>query len=119
MSRSSQSICPATRLRHTRRHGKPLLAFILTDTLQLTAVCRAGCNFSAISGTDANALKWDRAGYAHLTKLASESSAEAFVEYTSSTEYWEQTVPHDKIKHLAGYLKDVRPPRSPLTHARY
>lgn len=69
---------------------------------------RAGCNFSAISGSDANALKWDRDGYAHLTNLAETDPAKSFVEYTPSTEFWEETVPHEKIKHMSGYLKDVR-----------
>jgi hypothetical protein len=72
---------------------------------------RAGCNFSAISGTDANALKWDRDGYAHLTKLAEIDPVKSFVEYTPSTEFWEETVPHEKIQHMSGYLKDVRSPR--------
>lgn len=69
----------------------------------------AGCNFSAISGTDANALRWDKMGYAHLSRLAAaSSSAEAFVESTPSTEYWDDVVPHDKIKHMSEYLKDFK-----------
>ncbi|KAL6400983.1 hypothetical protein AUP68_16703 [Ilyonectria robusta] len=68
----------------------------------------AGCNFSAISGTDANALKWDRHGYTHLCKLASESPEETFVQRTPSTELWDENVPHDKIKGMAEYLEDFR-----------
>jgi hypothetical protein len=71
-------------------------------------VHRAGCNFSAISGTDANALRWDRLGYAHLAKLASTSGGKAFVERTPSIEYWDEVVPHDKIEFMSGYLEDVR-----------
>ncbi|KAL2797944.1 hypothetical protein BJX66DRAFT_334617 [Aspergillus keveii] len=68
----------------------------------------AGCNFSAISGTDANALRWDRLGYAHLAKLASTSGGEAFVERTPSIEYWDEVVPHDKIEFMSGYLEDFK-----------
>lgn len=69
--------------------------------------CRAGCNFSGISGTDANALKWDRLGYAHLIKLASEHGDEAYIRRTDSIEYWDEHVPHDKIKAISEYLEDV------------
>ncbi|KAI6784019.1 D-amino-acid oxidase-like protein [Emericellopsis cladophorae] len=68
----------------------------------------AGCNFSAISGTDANALKWDKLGYAHLMRLATECPAESYVERTPSVEYWQETVPHEKIKHMADYLEDFK-----------
>ncbi|RFU76056.1 d-amino acid [Trichoderma arundinaceum] len=68
----------------------------------------AGCNFSAISGTDANALRWDRMGYAHLSKLASEQPQEAYVHWTPSTELWDEVIPHDKIKHMSEYLRDFR-----------
>ncbi|KAF4452339.1 putative D-amino-acid oxidase [Fusarium austroafricanum] len=68
----------------------------------------AGCNFSAISGTDANAIKWDRHGYAHLKKLASEDPDKSFVKYTPSIEFWDDNVPHDKIKAMADYLDDFR-----------
>jgi hypothetical protein len=69
---------------------------------------RAGCNFSAISGSDANALRWDRLGYAHLAKLATELSRESFVLRTESIEYWDENITHDKIKAMAEYLEDVR-----------
>ncbi|KAH7015939.1 FAD dependent oxidoreductase [Ilyonectria destructans] len=68
----------------------------------------AGCNFSAISGTDANALKWDRAGYSHLSKLASEKPEYTFVQRTPSTEFWDDNVPRDKIKAMSEYLEDFR-----------
>ena len=68
---------------------------------------RAGCNFSAISGTDENALKWDKLGYAHLTKLASQQPDESFVQRTPSTELWDEKVPKDKIRHMSDYLEDV------------
>ncbi|KAH7121532.1 hypothetical protein EDB81DRAFT_847632 [Dactylonectria macrodidyma] len=68
----------------------------------------AGCNFSAISGTDANAVKWDRAGYLHLSKLASERPEYTFVQRTPSTEFWDDNVPHDKIKAMSEYLEDFR-----------
>ncbi|KAL6922601.1 hypothetical protein FSST1_006627 [Fusarium sambucinum] len=68
----------------------------------------AGCNFSAISGTDANAIKWDRKGYTHLKSLASESPDKSFVKRTPSVEFWDDNVPHDKIKAMAEYLDDFR-----------
>lgn len=68
---------------------------------------RAGCNFSAISGTDENALKWDKLGYAHLSKLASQQPDESFVQRTPSTELWDEKVPRDKIKHMSDYLEDA------------
>jgi hypothetical protein len=69
---------------------------------------RAGCNFSAISSTDVNALRWDRMGYAHLSKLATEQPQEAYVHWTPSTELWDEVIPHNKIKHMSEYLRDVR-----------
>ena len=51
-------------------------------------------------------------GYAHLSRLAATpaSAAESFVESTPSTEYWDDVVPHDKIRHMSEYLKDVSSP---------
>ncbi|KAJ0136322.1 hypothetical protein HZ326_20701 [Fusarium oxysporum f. sp. albedinis] len=63
----------------------------------------AGCNFSAISGTDANALKWDKAGYFHLSKLASERPEQSYVKRTPSTELWDDNVPSDKIQAMSEY----------------
>ncbi|KAL7933140.1 FAD dependent oxidoreductase [Trichoderma chlorosporum] len=68
----------------------------------------AGCNFSGISGTDANALKWDRLGYSHLTKLASEHGDEAYIRRTDSIEYWDEHVPHEKIRAFSEYLEDFK-----------
>lgn len=67
---------------------------------------KAGCNFSAISGADFNALKWDHAGYLYLSKLA-DNPTETFVRRTPSTELWDEAVPHDKIKAMSEYLEDV------------
>ncbi|KAJ4201515.1 D-aspartate oxidase [Fusarium falciforme] len=68
----------------------------------------AGCNFSAISGRDKNALRWDKLGYAHLSKLASRGSSETFVRRAPSFEYWDDQVPHEKIKDMADYLEDFQ-----------
>ncbi|KFA51894.1 hypothetical protein S40293_04105 [Stachybotrys chartarum IBT 40293] len=68
----------------------------------------AGCNFSAISASDANALRWDRAGYAHLTKLAAQDSKQSFVQKTRSIELWDDAVPREKIKAMSEYLEDFR-----------
>ncbi|KAH6892606.1 hypothetical protein B0T10DRAFT_401942 [Thelonectria olida] len=69
----------------------------------------AGCNFSAISGTDANALRWDKLGYAHLCKLESTNGRAAYVRRTQSIELWDCNVPHDKIKAMSDYLEDFQP----------
>ncbi|KAG8410762.1 D-aspartate oxidase [Metarhizium acridum] len=68
----------------------------------------AGCNFSCISGSDANALRWDKLGYAHLTSLASHNPTESFVSWTQSVEYWDAHAPRDKIESISGYLKDFK-----------
>ncbi|KAH8901112.1 nucleotide-binding domain-containing protein [Thozetella sp. PMI_491] len=67
----------------------------------------AGANFSAISGADPNALRWDQMGYAYLAKLAADAGEEAFVSRTTGVEYWDE-VPHEKIKSLAGYLEEFK-----------
>ncbi|KAJ5889684.1 D-amino-acid oxidase [Penicillium tannophilum] len=68
----------------------------------------AGANFSAISASDNNALRWDRLGYRHLLKLAAEDGANAFVQETPSTEYWDEMPSREKINSMAGYLKDFK-----------
>ncbi|VUC30653.1 unnamed protein product [Clonostachys rosea] len=68
----------------------------------------AGCNFSTISGSDANALRWDRLGYTHLSKLASEKPEVTHVKRTPSTELWDDDVPHEKIEAMSEYLEDFR-----------
>lgn len=72
--------------------------------------CRAGCNFSAISGSDANALKWDCAGYSHLMKLASTNPDTSYVHRTPSIEMWDEDIPENKIKDMSQYLQDVSDP---------
>ncbi|KIH91387.1 hypothetical protein SPBR_01801 [Sporothrix brasiliensis 5110] len=66
----------------------------------------AGCNYSSISGSDANALRWDRLGYRHLLQLATHHADEAFVTRTPSTEIWDDVVPNDKIKIMSEYLEN-------------
>lgn len=78
-----------------------------TRFVSRTNTNRAGCNFSAISGSDANALRWDRLGYMHLCKLASEKPQETCVSRTPSIEFWDANVPEDKIKSMSEYLEDV------------
>ncbi|CAO2655134.1 Nn.00g101980.m01.CDS01 [Neocucurbitaria sp. VM-36] len=66
----------------------------------------AGANFSAISGGDANALRWDKLGYGHMMKLAEEHGVEACISKTPSFEYWDETPSRTKIDSMAEYLKD-------------
>ncbi|EQL02609.1 FAD dependent oxidoreductase [Ophiocordyceps sinensis CO18] len=61
----------------------------------------AGCNFSAISDRDEKALRWDRLGYAHLARMASDHGEASFVARTPSVEYWDASVPHDKIRTMS------------------
>lgn len=68
---------------------------------------RAGANFSAISGGDANALRWDKLGYAHMMKLAEKHGVEACISKTPSFEYWDEMPSRTKINSMAQYLKDV------------
>ncbi|CAJ0550117.1 Ff.00g100470.m01.CDS01 [Fusarium sp. VM40] len=92
-------------------HGKSITIiaeYLPGDTAASYTSPWAGCNFSAISGTDANAIKWDMYGYAHLRKLASENSDKSFVKKTPSIEFWDDNVPHDKIKAMGNYLEDFR-----------
>ncbi|KAL5116473.1 D-aspartate oxidase [Pleosporales sp. CAS-2024a] len=69
---------------------------------------RAGANFSAISGGDENALRWDRLGYAHMMKLAEEHGMEACIAKTPSFEYWDEMPQRTKIDSMAEYLKDFK-----------
>ncbi|OAL45538.1 FAD dependent oxidoreductase [Pyrenochaeta sp. DS3sAY3a] len=68
----------------------------------------AGANFSAISAADANALRWDKLGYAHMMKLAEEHGVEACISKTPSFEYWDQMPPRPKIDSMSEYLKDFK-----------
>lgn len=78
---------------------------------------RAGANFSAVSASDKNALRWDQLGYKHLLKLSAQDGERAFVKETPSTEYWDEIPPRNKIDSMASYLKDVScaPIYSPLS----
>ncbi|KAL6704896.1 D-aspartate oxidase [Coniothyrium glycines] len=68
----------------------------------------AGANFSAISGSDANALRWDKMGYGHMMKLAEEHGVEACISKTPSFEYWDEMPARSKIDSMAGYLHDFK-----------
>ncbi|KZL82495.1 fad dependent oxidoreductase, partial [Colletotrichum incanum] len=68
----------------------------------------AGANFSAISGSDKKALRWDRLGYSHLTQLATTVGKESYVQKTPSIEYWDEAVSEDKIKSMSEYLEDFK-----------
>jgi hypothetical protein len=69
---------------------------------------RAGANFSAISASDENALRWDKLGYAYLLDVAAKDGKDAYVKETSSTEYWDEMPSAAKIDSMATYLKNVR-----------
>jgi D-amino-acid oxidase len=68
---------------------------------------RAGANFSAISGGDANALRWDKLGYGYMMRLAKEHGVESCISETPSFEYWDDMPSRTKIDSMAEYLKDV------------
>ncbi|KAI2486119.1 D-amino acid oxidase [Pyrenophora tritici-repentis] len=66
----------------------------------------AGANFSAISGSDKNALIWDKAGYKRLMKLAATNSPATAIKKTQSFEYWDKKPAEEKLESLADYLED-------------
>ncbi|KAH0284958.1 nucleotide-binding domain-containing protein [Aureobasidium namibiae CBS 147.97] len=66
----------------------------------------AGANFSAISGSDKNALIWDKAGYQRLMRLASTEGLESAIRKTQSFEYWDEKPAEQKLSSLADYLED-------------
>ncbi|OAK93753.1 nucleotide-binding domain-containing protein [Phaeosphaeriaceae sp. SRC1lsM3a] len=68
----------------------------------------AGANFSAISGGDTNALRWDRLGYEHMMKFAEKHGDEACVAKTQSFEYWDEVPSRVKIDSMAEYLQDFK-----------
>ncbi|OQE30424.1 hypothetical protein PENFLA_c003G05849 [Penicillium flavigenum] len=68
----------------------------------------AGANFSAISASDPNALRWDKLGYMHLLDLAAKDGQNAYVKETPSVEYWDELPSHEKIDSMAAYLKDFK-----------
>ncbi|KAF5860098.1 hypothetical protein ETB97_002059 [Aspergillus alliaceus] len=68
----------------------------------------AGANFSGISGSDANALRWDRSGYSTMIGLIDAGAEEAkYLSKTESTEYWDQAPSQDKINSMTEYLRDL------------
>ncbi|KAE8405769.1 PTR2-domain-containing protein [Aspergillus pseudonomiae] len=68
----------------------------------------AGANFSGISGSDANALRWDRSGYLAMMRLIDTGAEEAkYLSKTESTEYWDQAPSQDKIISMTEYLHDL------------
>lgn len=85
----------------------PRLRKIFIQLIANDSTNRAGCNFSAISGSDANALKWDSAGYSHLMRLANNDSEASYVKRTPSIEMWDEDIPENKIKDMSKYLEDV------------
>jgi hypothetical protein len=72
----------------------------------LLTVLRAGGNFSAISDSRPNALRWDRISYPLLMSMA-DDKAFPYIERTDSLEYWDEMPPENKIKDLASYLENV------------
>ncbi|KAJ5130888.1 D-amino-acid oxidase [Penicillium bovifimosum] len=68
----------------------------------------AGANFSALSASDENALRWDKFGYKYLLDLAAKDGKNAFVKETASIEYWDELPSRAKIDSMAEYLKDFR-----------
>ncbi|KAF4762911.1 hypothetical protein N7455_009918 [Penicillium solitum] len=68
----------------------------------------AGANFSALSASDKNALRWDQLGYKHLLKLAAQDGINALVRETPSTEYWDEMPSRTKLDSMASYLKDYK-----------
>ncbi|KAI1837713.1 hypothetical protein DTO006G1_4628 [Penicillium roqueforti] len=68
----------------------------------------AGANFSAISASDPNALRWDKIGYMYLLDLAAKDGKNAFVKETPSVEYWDELPAHEKIDSMVEYLKDFK-----------
>ncbi|KAL4948843.1 POT family-domain-containing protein [Aspergillus filifer] len=68
----------------------------------------AGANFSGISGSNPNALRWDKAGYLTLMDLIDRGAEEAkYLSKTQSTEYWDGPPCTDKIESVTEYLRDV------------
>lgn len=106
-SLSLRNTCQEIPQSTTRHHGTlvndPLGAKCTSSQWKF----RAGANFSAISGGDANALRWDKLGYGHMMKLAEEHGVEACISKTPSFEYWDEMPARSKIDSMAEYLQDV------------
>ncbi|KAB8071812.1 FAD dependent oxidoreductase [Aspergillus leporis] len=68
----------------------------------------AGANFSGISGSDANALRWDQLGYKTMMSLIDAGTEEAkYLSKTQSTEYWDLAPSPDKVNSMKEYLRDL------------
>lgn len=76
----------------------------------------AGANFSLISGSDKNALRWDQLGYARLKKLFNTYGEASMIKPTSSTEYWDVKPSSDKINSIVDHVDDVSQ-QKPYVHA--
>lgn len=69
---------------------------------------RAGANFSAISGNDPNARRWDKGGYLAMMQLIEAGADEAkYLAKMKSTEYFDDAPPAEKISSMKEYLQDV------------
>lgn len=108
MSPSWPSTFLVTRPSRIRLRGE----WCLAAAVRFANTARAGCDFSAISGADANALRWDRLGYTQLTQLEAADGEKAFIKRTPSIEYWDDHISSDKIKTMSEYLEDVSSPGS-------
>jgi hypothetical protein len=103
---SLQSIFRETLRSITLHHGS--LEFLSPGQIhKILTLFRAGANFSAISASDPNALRWDKLGYTYLLDLAAKDGKNAFVKETPSVEYWDELPSREKIDSMASYLKDV------------
>ncbi|KAL7782688.1 FAD dependent oxidoreductase [Trichoderma afarasin] len=76
------------------------------DTAPLYTSLWAGCNYSGVSGSSENQLRWDRMGYSHLAKLAVEKGHDAYVVRTPSIEFWDEGIPGNKLDDIRDYLED-------------
>ncbi|KAH8174104.1 FAD dependent oxidoreductase domain-containing protein [Sarocladium implicatum] len=93
-----------------RGHGrsiKVLAEHLPGDTSVSYTSPWAGCNFSAFSGSDDNALRWDKVGYKFLRDMeATVGPKKSYINETPSIEMWDEAVPHEKIKAMSQYLQD-------------
>lgn len=108
-SRLLPNISRVISLLTTHPLGMRLLLNLATHMqLTKTIVCRAGANFSAISGNDKNALRWDRDGYLSMWALVESGGPEAkYLKKTKSTEYFDMAPDSNKIASMKQYLNDV------------
>ncbi|KAF2100127.1 nucleotide-binding domain-containing protein [Rhizodiscina lignyota] len=67
----------------------------------------AGADFSAVSGSDKNALRWDRQSYPILLAMADDPQ-QPFVQRAPSYVYWDEMPSEKKIESMAAYLEDYR-----------